>query len=43
MNYEDFFAEPAPGYNPCHALTAKDREIARELFADRRAFHQRWS
>jgi uncharacterized phage-associated protein len=43
MNYEDFFAESAPGYNPCHTLTAKDREIARELFADRRAFHQRWS
>ena len=39
----DFFAEPDAGYNPCHALTAKEREVARELFLQRQAFDQRWS
>jgi len=43
MDYADFFAEPDAGYNPCHALTAKEREAAHELFLQRQAFDQRWS
>ena len=43
MDYADFFAEPEAGCNPCHALTAKEREAARELFLQRQAFDQRWS
>jgi uncharacterized phage-associated protein len=43
MDCADFFTEPDTGYNPCHALTAKEREVARELFLQRQAFDQRWS
>jgi uncharacterized phage-associated protein len=43
MEYADFFADPDAGCNPCHALTAKEREVARELFLQRQAFDQRWS
>ena len=43
MDYADFFAEPDAGCNPCHALTAKEREAARDLFLQRQAFDQRWS
>jgi len=43
MDYADFFADPAAGCNPCHALTPKEREVARELFLQRQAFDQRWS
>ena len=43
MDYTDFFAEPDPGYNPCHPLSAKDRAVAVDLFRDRRAFNARWS
>lgn len=43
MDYADFFADPDAGCNPCHALTAKEREVARELFLQRQAFDQRWS
>jgi uncharacterized phage-associated protein len=42
MDYADFFADPDEGYNPCHALTAKEREVARDLFLQRQAFDQRW-
>ena len=34
MKYSDFFDEPDKGYNPCHQLSEKDREIARELYLD---------
>ena len=43
MDYADFFNDPAPGYNPCHVLLAKDRKIALDLFLDQQAFNQRWS
>ena len=43
MDYADFFADPEVGCNPCHALTAKEREVARELFHQRQSFDQRWS
>jgi uncharacterized phage-associated protein len=43
MDYADFFAETDSDYNPCHALTAKEREVARDLFLQRQAFDQRWS
>ncbi|MGA3266863.1 MAG: Panacea domain-containing protein [Verrucomicrobiota bacterium] len=43
MDYADFFTDPEAGYNPCHALTAKEREVARDLFRQRQAFDQRWS
>jgi uncharacterized phage-associated protein len=43
MDYADFFAEPEAGCNPCHALTAKEREAASALFRERQAFDQRWS
>jgi hypothetical protein len=43
MDYADFFADPDAGCNPCHALTAKEREVARQLFRERQAFDQRWS
>jgi len=43
MDYADFFGDPDAGCNPCHALTAKEREVARELFLQRQAFDQRWS
>jgi uncharacterized phage-associated protein len=43
MDYADFFADPDTGYIPCHALTAKEREVARQLFLQRQAFAQRWS
>jgi uncharacterized phage-associated protein len=43
MDYSDFFNEPSTGYNPCHALSAKDHKIALDLFLDQQAFDQRWS
>jgi uncharacterized phage-associated protein len=43
MHYSDFFAEPDPGYNPCHQLSAKDRAVAVDLFRDHEAFNARWS
>jgi uncharacterized phage-associated protein len=43
MRYADFFAEPDPGYNPCHELSAKDRTAALDLFRDQQAFNARWS
>lgn len=43
MSYEDFFAEPDAGYNPCHELTPKERSIGRDLFRDRQTFEQLWS
>ena len=43
MDYADFFADPDAACNPCHALTAKEREAARELFVQRQVFDQRWS
>jgi len=43
MEYDDFFAEPDAGYNPCHALTSAEREVARDLFRSREVFNQRWS
>jgi len=43
MDYADFFGDPDAGQNPCHALTAKEREVAREMFLQRQAFDQRWS
>ena len=43
MDYADFFGDPDTGYNPCHALTAKEREVGRGLFLQRQAFDQRWS
>ena len=43
MDCADFFSEPDAGYNPCHILTGKEREVARELFLQRQAFGQRWS
>jgi uncharacterized phage-associated protein len=42
MDYSDFFAEPDIGYNPCHELTKKDREIARELYLDSKAVANLW-
>jgi len=42
MDYTDFFDEPEHGYNACHDLSTKDREIARELFLDSQAAAQRW-
>lgn len=42
MNYGDFFDEPDRGYNACHDLSSKDREIARELFLDSQATAQLW-
>ena len=43
MDYADFFSEPDPGCNPCHILTTKERDVARELFRQRQAFDHRWS
>jgi hypothetical protein len=43
IDYSDFFADPDPGYNPCHKLSAKDRAIAVDLIRDRQVFHDRWS
>jgi len=43
MEYADFFREADVGYNPCHALTAKEREVACDLFLQRQAFDQHWS
>jgi uncharacterized phage-associated protein len=42
MDYSDFFAEPDTGYNPCHELSKKDREIARELYLDSEAAANLW-
>jgi uncharacterized phage-associated protein len=43
LDCSDFFADPDTGYNPCHELSAKDRENALDLFRDRQAFDARWS
>jgi uncharacterized phage-associated protein len=43
MDYADFFGDPDANQNPCHALTAKEREAALELFHQRQAFDERWS
>ena len=42
MDYADFFDEPDAGYNPCHELSKKDRELARELYLDSRAVAELW-
>lgn len=42
MDCADFFDEPAHGYNACHELSGKEREIARELFLDSQAVAQLW-
>ncbi len=42
MEYADFFDEPDAGYNPCHPLTKKDREIGRELYLDTEAVANLW-
>ena len=42
MNCSDFFDEPEPGYNPCHQLSKKDREVARELYLDSEAVANLW-
>jgi uncharacterized phage-associated protein len=42
MDYADFFEEPDAGYNPCHELSRKDREIARELYVDSQAVAKLW-
>jgi uncharacterized phage-associated protein len=39
IDCSDFFADPDAGYNPCHELSARDRD----LFRDRQAFDARWS
>jgi uncharacterized phage-associated protein len=43
MDHTDFFADPVAGYNACHELSARERKIALELFADQQSFDQRWS
>lgn len=43
MDYADFFADPASGYNACHELSAKDRKVALELFCDKQEIDRRWS
>jgi uncharacterized phage-associated protein len=43
INYLDFFADPDPGYNPCHELSARDRAVAIDLIRDRQSFLDRWS
>ncbi len=42
MHYSDFFAEPDAGYNPCHELSKKDRDIALELYLDSEAVASLW-
>jgi uncharacterized phage-associated protein len=42
MEYADFFDEPDAGYNPCHELTKKDRDIARELYLDTEQVASLW-
>jgi uncharacterized phage-associated protein len=42
MQYADFFDEPDVGYNPCHVLSKKDRDIARELYLDSEAVANLW-
>jgi uncharacterized phage-associated protein len=42
MKCSDFFDEPEPGYNPCHELSKKDREIARELYLDSETVANLW-
>jgi Protein of unknown function (DUF4065) len=42
MQYADFFDEPDAGYNPCHELSKKDRDIARELYLDSEAVADLW-
>lgn len=43
MHYSDFFDEPDAGYNPCHELSKKDRDIARELYLDSEAVANLWN
>ena len=42
MEYSDFFDEPDAGYNPCHELSRKEREIARELYQDSESVANLW-
>lgn len=42
MDYADFFDDPDIGYNPCHELSKKDREIGRELYLDSQAVAKLW-
>ncbi len=42
MEYSDFFDEPDPGYNPCHELSKKERDIARELYLDSETVANLW-
>jgi uncharacterized phage-associated protein len=42
MDYVDFFDEPDSGYNPCHELSGKDRQIARELYVDSQVVAKLW-
>jgi uncharacterized phage-associated protein len=42
IDFKDFFEQPDAGYNACHVLSRKDRDIARELFLDHEAIASRW-
>ena len=42
MQYADFFDEPDAGYNPCHELSKKDRNVARELYLDSEVVADLW-
>jgi hypothetical protein len=35
MHYRDFLEDPAPGIEPCHPLTAEDRDALAQGIQDR--------
>lgn len=43
MSYRDFLDDPPPGFDPCHELSAADREVRRDELKDLQAIHQLWN
>lgn len=43
MAFSDYLDDPAAPFNPCHPLTAEDREIRREEIHELSAIHNLWN
>ena len=42
MSYRDFLEDPAPGVEPCHPLTAEEREAVAAGIDERAQFERLW-
>jgi len=43
MRYMDFLDDPPPGINPCHPLTAEERDVRADELEEMNALHALWN